>query len=512
MRTTRCALRLGFLLLLASAGTATATTFTVTSLTDSGTGSLRLAVLTANGAPGADEIAFAAGLAGVITLTSGEIPISDSLVVHGPGAGVLTVSGNDHSRIFHIGNPGLPTPIDVTLSGLTLTRGNSAFAPSTEVGGAVFSEGENLTILDCVISASNSGFPKDPPAAACGGNVGFVGSGGGVLRIANSVLTGGRAHSVSQVTGGNLCIMGGSFTLEQSTLSGGDASSGGGLDIESLTGDSRIFRSTISGNQASSAGGGIYSQALGALLTIESSTISGNAAGSPSGPPSFSSFGGGLDIAQGNLQILNSTISGNFVNGGGGGIRFPGGGNNSLRLRLTTVSNNTATFRGGSIWVENPVSGVELDHAIVANGTPQDLDLGPGTPATFVANYSLIEAPGSSVLVGANNRVGVDPLLGPLANNGGLTATHRPQSGSPVIDAGNPAIPSPPATDQRGFARIAGAAVDLGSVEVQGGEVEIPTLSQVGALLLSALLAAAAGWRLRRTGSAVREARPGREA
>jgi hypothetical protein len=84
------------------------------------------------------------------------------------------------------------------------------------------------------------------------------------------------------------------------------------------------------------------------------------------------------------------------------------------------------------------------------------------------------------------------------ANNGGLTLTHMPLPGSPVINAGNPAIPSPPPTDQRGFARITGSAIDLGSVEQQSGlTAEVPTLSQVGAALLSALLLALGIWRLR---------------
>jgi len=100
--------------------------------------------------------------------------------------------------------------------------------------------------------------------------------------------------------------------------------------------------------------------------------------------------------------------------------------------------------------------------------------------------------------VGANNLIGVDPLPGPLANNGGPTLTHRPLPGSPVIDAGNPAIPSPPATDQRGFPRIFGAAVDLGSVEVLPELIEVPALSQMGLLALAAALCLAALWRLRR--------------
>jgi hypothetical protein len=69
------------------------------------------------------------------------------------------------------------------------------------------------------------------------------------------------------------------------------------------------------------------------------------------------------------------------------------------------------------------------------------------------------------------NVTGVDPLLGPLADNGGPTLTHLPSAGSPVIDAGNPG--DCPATDQRGVARPAdgdgdGAAVcDIGAVEIR---------------------------------------------
>src|SRR5262245_8509355 len=91
------ALRPGFAFLLAvvfAGGAATAATFTVANLADSGPGSLRQAVLDANASPGADDVVFAPGVAGTITLTSGEILITDSLFIHGPGAGALTVSGN----------------------------------------------------------------------------------------------------------------------------------------------------------------------------------------------------------------------------------------------------------------------------------------------------------------------------------------------------------------------------------------------------------------------------------
>ncbi|HEV7509600.1 MAG TPA: IPTL-CTERM sorting domain-containing protein [Thermoanaerobaculia bacterium] len=473
---------------------ATAATFTVMNLAEAGPGSLRQAVLDANATAGDDEVAFAPGLTGMITLTSDEILITDSLVVSGPGAGVLTVSGNDHSRIFHVENSGLAAPIDVTLSRLTLTLGNSLRSQGDVAGGAVFVSGENLTILDSVITSSTSGVPFDPEVPGCGGNVGSFGLNVGTLRIANSTLTGGRSVGISGSNGGNLCVNGGRLILEESTLSGGTAHLGGGLYAEAGAASSEILQSTISGNQAFDYGGGIYLS--GASFTIESSTISGNTAGVPDSNPALG-LGGGLYLTGGNLQILNGTVSSNRAGQTGGGIAIS---NTSLLLRLTTVSNNTAGIRAGSIMVSEPTNQVQLDHAIVANGVPQDLASRQFAifPPTLTANYSLIEAPGDSVLVGAHNLVGADPLLGPLAGNGGPTLTHRPLPGSPVIDAGNPAIPSPPPTDQLGFARIFGPAVDLGSVEVGQELMGVPALSPAGLLVLAALLFALSVRRLRR--------------
>ena len=66
---------------------------------------------------------------------------------------------------------------------------------------------------------------------------------------------------------------------------------------------------------------------------------------------------------------------------------------------------------------------------------------------------------------------GEDPLLGPLADNGGMTQTHLPDSDSPVIDAGDPAVPGSGgsaclAIDQRGMARPMAGVCDIGAVEI----------------------------------------------
>ena len=503
------AVRLGLTLAPFLASGALAATFTVANLNDSGPGSLRQAALDANASPGADDVVFSPGLTGTIMLTSGRILIAGSLTVHGPGAGALTVSGNDQSPIFEIINPEIAnpalSPVSVTLSGLTLTHG---FAAATLFGGAIFARDVSLTILDSVISNSVAGF-VGAPVPGSGGNIFFLSFDRDTLRIANSTLTGGTTVELGSF-GGNLCVFGGRLILERSTLSGGFAYTGGGLYIQPNL-DSTIFASTISGNQGFfgggiySVGGGIYPFS-GASLTIDSSTLAGNVAGLPA---SDGGAGGGLYVEGENVQIVNSTISGNHLNGDGGGIAFPGGPGSSLLLRLTTVSSNTASGRGGSLLIGTSDE-VELDHSIVANGAPEDLAASDpnGPPVTVAANYSLIENPGDVVLVGAHNLVGADPLLGPLAYNGGPTLTHLLLPGSPAIDAGDPAIPSPPPADQRGLARIAGAAVDLGSVETRQALIAVPVLSPLGLALLAALLLAAGLWI--QTGRRTRQGHPGR--
>lgn len=63
----------------------------------------------------------------------------------------------------------------------------------------------------------------------------------------------------------------------------------------------------------------------------------------------------------------------------------------------------------------------------------------------------------------------IDPLLGPLADNGGTTLTHALLPGSPAINMGDPGFSGPPDFDQRGepFARVYGAAIDIGAYEAQ---------------------------------------------
>ena len=106
------------LLIVVGATYAAAATFTVSNTSDSGAGSLRQAILGANAAPGADEITFAQ-LHGTITLTSGQLDITDDLTIAGPGAKELAVSGNDSSRVFDVEG----STTSVTITGVTVTHG-----------------------------------------------------------------------------------------------------------------------------------------------------------------------------------------------------------------------------------------------------------------------------------------------------------------------------------------------------------------------------------------------------
>src|SRR5262249_40692065 len=103
-----------------------------------------------NQAAAGDTINFADGLQGTITLTSGELAITNSLDIEGPGAAQITVSGNNSSRVFDI-RPG----VNVTLAGLTISNGQvKASSSSSDVsvfGGGIYNAG-TLTLSNCTVS------------------------------------------------------------------------------------------------------------------------------------------------------------------------------------------------------------------------------------------------------------------------------------------------------------------------------------------------------------------------
>jgi hypothetical protein len=226
-------------------------------------------------------------------------------------------------------------------------------------------------------------------------------------------------------------------------------------------------------------GGSIYQSA--GTLTVTNSTVALNnlrggtgAAGGTGGPGSPSGAGGnggngglaqggGLFVASGTLQLTNATVAQNQVQPTLGGV---GGGGSTQGL-----SGAPGQANGG---------GVRIDTGAVINAlnTIFGNNVAPWAPDFYgnftTASHNLLEVDTGSNLPPGNpdpngNLVGsksapIDPLLGPLANNGGPTETMALLSGSPAIDAGTAA--GAPATDQRGEAR--GTPPDIGAYEDVG--------------------------------------------
>ncbi|MEQ8998817.1 MAG: choice-of-anchor Q domain-containing protein [Coleofasciculus sp. B1-GNL1-01] len=313
-------------------------TFTVTNPLDSGAGSFRQAIFDANTQAGTDEIVFdTGGFPSTLTLTSGELKITDSVNILGSGADWLTVSGNNNSRIFNIDDGGSQI-LDVLISGLTLTDGNGRATNSNSsfgLGGAIYNADENLTLIDAVVTNNTAR-----------GNFFEDGSGGGIfnssgeLTITNSIISSNLAAGQFEYSPGY-----------------GTNGSGGGIFNESGTID--VNNSTISDNRAAGGdgygdsgngeGGAIFNGS--GIINVNNSTISNNSAAAGSGR-SFAGHGkgGGMFNGSGELVVTNSTINNNIAAGGSsfyGAAKGSGGGIfGKVTVINSTISDNTA--RAGS--------------------------------------------------------------------------------------------------------------------------------------------------------------------
>ena len=143
----------------------------VTNTNDSGPGSLRDALATANDG----DMIDATGVSGTILLTSGELQINHNVTINGPGAGNLAVNGNATSRVFE------NFASNVTISGLTISNGLPTFLNGNSGGGGILNH-FGLTLSGTSILSNNAG--GHPPFFAGGG--GINSDGGETLTVTNS--------------------------------------------------------------------------------------------------------------------------------------------------------------------------------------------------------------------------------------------------------------------------------------------------------------------------------------
>ena len=329
-------------------------------------------------------------------------------------------------------------------------------------GGGIWA-GSTLSITGSTITGNATGGGRSGRY----GNGGAGGAGGGIwagstLNITGSTITG-------NATGGG----GSGYGY------GGAGGAGGGIWAGSTL---SITGSTITGNATGDGGSGLFNGGDGgdgggiwaSQLTISNSTVSSNATGDGGSGLFYGGDGGvGGGIWASQLTIINSTISGNSTARFGGGVFNVGG---LTVIEHSTVTGNTAPAGNGSGVFSSygdPAARIELSSSIVAGNANSDVDYDLAGGNTFVSNgYNLIGTGNALSAFNNHDQTNVtNPLLGPLADNGGPTMTHALLLGSPAIDAGDPAavagVNGVPAHDQRGepFVRVYGGRIDMGAVE-----------------------------------------------
>lgn len=418
---------------------ANAATYVVDTTGDPGpalTTSLRQAIYQANGAPN-NIVAFDPALNGsTITLTQGEIAIEQPMYLAGPGAGQLTISGNDSSRIFDIYTAS-NTPIGVTLTGLRLTHGHVGGS----LGGAIATSNVSLTVQDSVF---------DYNYARQGGGAIYLRSDSGVAsksKLTRTTLAHNSAEAVIGRGGAIAATRGDTLQIIDSVISTNTASdSAGGFfyDVASTTVDDSL----ITGNSATlGTSGGLNffhdaSSGVTSDVAINGSTISAN---------SSTIHGGGLTLINVVATLIGDTISSNSTGYEGGGIFvFDSTSPTATQLNLfqSTVSGNTADSFGGGIDVAGAAS-VNIVRSLIAFNGVYSPSLGTGGGglaleyaktsssiynSTFYGNYAYNNGGGIGIF---NAATGNSTTISGTTIAGNLTFNY---SGNGILGAGTPQI------------------------------------------------------------------------
>jgi hypothetical protein len=355
----------------------------------------------------------------------------------------------------------IPDGTDIVLS-------NGPIAVTTDITVGSLAEGEARPVIDADFKSQV--FVVSAPFSL----LRVVVQHGRALGIANGPNWGGAIETAS-----------GNYTLSIEGCDLLDNAAGAGGAVLTQNGEVQIVDSTFAGNSLDDPrSGGVlpFGIALwndgGANLTIERSTFSGNV----SFRNDAAAPGAAITAFADSVQILNSTIGLNPQ----GGLRATV---SDLLLANTTVSNNGRAGIG--------MNGLGAISLTVRNSIIADNEVGCVFDAPFAstaASYSLDEDGSCGFVTTPDNLIGVDPKLGPLADNGGPTKTNSLLPGSPARDAGDPAAPGGPTTclltDQRGIARpqpsTSGgvARCDMGAVEVPE-----PRATALAAMTLAGLMA-----------------------
>ena len=445
-----------------------------------------------NRAGGAIEITTGtAGGVSVVTITGSDFTFNQTGNAPGNGGGIhtttgditLNVTGGTFSRNIAESegggiwiNPGTVATIDGTDFDANSARG----AAADNGGGALFNNGGVFDV--------SGGLYSDNLAFGASGSGGAVLAVGGASTFSGSTFTGNaanRAGGAFEVTDGASVTID-SESLLEGNRTGSAPGNGGGLHVTGA-GSVTIDGSTVRGNTAENQGGGLWNFNTG-TMTVTNSTVNLNSA--PTGGGIYQQGGAG----GGTLVVSESLVNANTANQNGGGFALFSGatvtventtiyGNNARRgggvysddtdtdFDSATIAENSASTAGGGLFnMDGNDRPVSLMNTIVAdNSAPNQPNLA-GRYASDGWNVISTSPPAATFPAMPSDQIGTDPMLEPLADNGGPTLTAALMAGSPAIDAGMTDL----AVDQRGVART--EPDDVGAVEfgdATSGEADV---------------------------------------
>ena len=429
---------------------ASADSLIVTNLNDTGSGSLRAAIVSANSNSDADVITFAPSLKGVIALDT-SLEITHSVTLAGPGSTKIRLSGQGSTRVFEVGG----VDNESTISGLTIESGEAMGD-----GGCMLLIDANVVLSDIVI--------RNCHANGDGGGIAAYGVDGiGTLSLQNFSIKSNVANS-----GGGIAVGDGfEVTATDGAISNNVAQDGGGVSLWSP--QAHTFERVLFQANSGFSSGAMFVGLMGPgeTTTLNDTTFIGNAAFTNAAIRAeyVSTDSGGAS-----LVINNSTILYNVANNGAGAIGFSGGAQNSLTMKFSTVMyNQTSGAETGGIYAEGPVA---ISHSVISENRgyfgEEDDDIDVGYLQTLQIDHSLLGEAETSDSTAAvldqwtAGQIGTDHRLNLYAVPGELPIM-MPTIDSPVINGGETSLVGAPVVDARGLPRLAGTRYDIGAVEWQ---------------------------------------------
>jgi len=267
----------------------------------------------------------------------------------------------------------------------------------------------------------------------------------GTTRIESHV---GRILHVHE---GNVSITG--LTLLQGDANNDQASGrAGGAVYNAPASTLTLNACAMTINQAQGGGGAIYN---GGTLSLNGSTLTTNSA--------VGNSRGGAVYNNGTMIVTNCSLNGNSSTDGSGGIYSTA--SSILRVNNSTIAENASTggIGGGGLKAEAGCA-IHVTNTLIANNSASGPNDDCEASLTSSGGNMVMDADGCSGL-GTGDITSVDPLLGPLQNNGGRTLTRAPLPASQALETGG-TVGACELTDQRGLSRPQGVACDRGAVEL----------------------------------------------